>query len=56
VSKIVSVKFHRASEAVAETKPQTIETPLAVKPVEDEEDKLQTRSDTIEVAETPSQP
>ncbi len=49
VSKIVGVKFHKADETVTDHKPQTIETPVAVKSVEEEEDKMLPKSETIEV-------
>src|SRR5260221_7858744 len=38
VSKIVSVKFHKANEAVTDHTPATLETPTTVPPVDDEED------------------
>jgi len=48
VSKIVSVKFHKADESVTDHAPKAlVETPAH--PVEDEEDKEQSREETIEV-------
>ncbi len=49
VSKIVSVKFHKADETVTDHTPESIETPVNVPPVEAEEDKMQTREETIDV-------
>lgn len=49
VSKIVSVKFHKADEAVLDHKPAPLVPPPPVRPVEDEEDKLQSRADTFDV-------
>ncbi len=50
VSKIVSVKFHKSSnEVVTDHRPQTIETPLASPPVDDEEDAPHKRDETLEM-------
>jgi chromosome segregation protein len=49
VSKIVSVKFHKADEVVTDHTPAPLVPPPPMPPVEDEEDKLQSRSDTLEV-------
>ena len=48
VSKIVSVKFHRAEEPVTDHAPNALE-PLPAHPVEEEEDKLQLKEETVEV-------
>ncbi|HXJ61416.1 MAG TPA: hypothetical protein VNU68_32645, partial [Verrucomicrobiae bacterium] len=48
VSHIVSVKFHKAEEAVTDHSPTPLETPTA-HPVEEEEDKLQPKEDTVEL-------
>src|SRR6266545_8399301 len=48
VSKIVSVKFHKAEESVTDHAPKPLENPSA-HPVEEEEDKLQSRDETVEV-------
>jgi len=48
ISKIVSVKFHKADESVTDHAPKAlVETPAH--PVEEEEDKEQPREETIEV-------
>lgn len=49
VSKIVSVKFHKADEVVTDHVPASLETPTSATPVEEEEDKLQPREETLEV-------
>jgi chromosome segregation protein len=49
VSKIVSVKFHKADEQVTDHTPRALEEPAPVAPVEEEEDRLQSREDTIDV-------
>ncbi|MBN2507968.1 MAG: chromosome segregation protein SMC [Verrucomicrobia bacterium] len=49
VSRIVSVKFHKAGESVADHKAQSIETPVPGAPLEDQEDKAQPREETLEV-------
>ncbi len=49
VSKIVSVKFHKADEGVTDHVPTPLETPALVPPVTDEEDKVQDRSETFDV-------
>jgi chromosome segregation protein len=50
VSKIVSVKFHKAHEAVTDHTPAPLEPPPSSGPaVEEEEDKLQPREETLEV-------
>ena len=50
VSKIVSVKFHKTDEPVADHPPQSLETPLAGPAVDEEEDKVRPREETVEVA------
>jgi len=49
VSKIVSVKFHKAEEVVTDHTPAPLVPPPSVPLVEVEEDKLQSREDTLEV-------
>jgi len=53
VSKIVSVKFHKADEVVMDHTPAPLEAPSSARPVEEEEDKLQTREETLEVLLAP---
>jgi chromosome segregation protein len=48
VSKIVSVKFHKADEAVTDHTPVTLETP-GPRPVDKEEDAPHKREETIEI-------
>ena len=49
VSRIVSVKFHKADERVTDHRPQSIETPVAGPRVEDEEDRVQSKDNTLEM-------
>ena len=49
VSKIVSVKFHKSEEPIAENRATSLETPTQVRPVDIEEDARHTREETIEV-------
>jgi chromosome segregation protein len=49
VSRIVSVKFHKAHETVTDHQPASLETPTNVPPVEAEEDAPHKREETIEV-------
>jgi chromosome segregation protein len=49
VSKIVSVKFHKADEKVTDHAPEPLVPPAPGPQVEDEEDKLQSKEDTMEV-------
>jgi chromosome segregation protein len=49
VSRIVSVKFHKADEAVTDHKPMSLETPTTVRPVTAEEDAPHKREETIEI-------
>ncbi len=53
VSKIVSVKFHKADEVVMDHAPAPLEPPSSARPVEEEEDKLQAREETLEVVLAP---
>jgi chromosome segregation protein len=48
ISRIVSVKFHKAEEKVTDHTPKELE-PLPAHSVEEEEDKLQAREETVEV-------
>ena len=49
VSKIVSVKFHKANAAVTDHKATSLETPTAGLQVEAEEDAPQKRDETLDV-------
>ncbi|MCX6923775.1 MAG: chromosome segregation protein SMC, partial [Verrucomicrobia bacterium] len=49
VSKIVSVKFHKANEAVTDHPVATLETPTTVASVEPEEDAPHKRGETMEI-------
>jgi chromosome segregation protein len=49
VSRIVSVRFHKAEEAVTDHSPASLETPTAGRSVEQEEDTPHKREDTIEI-------
>ncbi|MDA1273332.1 MAG: chromosome segregation protein SMC [Verrucomicrobia bacterium] len=49
VSKIVSVKFHKAGEAVSDHAPVPLDTQVS-SPIEEEEDKLYPASETLDVA------
>jgi chromosome segregation protein len=49
VSKIVSVKFHKAGDPAAGQRVVSIETPLATPPLDQEEDAPHSRDETIEV-------
>jgi chromosome segregation protein len=49
VSKIVSVKFHKAEEDITDHAPASLETPVLDHALEEEEDKLQPREETLEV-------
>jgi chromosome segregation protein len=49
VSKIVSVKFHKAGDQAAGQRVVSIETPLATPPLDQEEDAPHSRDETIEV-------
>ena len=49
VSKIVSVKFHKATEAVTDHQAASLDTPTAGPPVEQEEDAPHKRDETLEI-------
>src|SRR6185369_14070643 len=49
VSKIVSVKFHKANENVIDHSPAPLEPPVEGRTVEEEEDKVQATEETLEV-------
>src|SRR5438046_6193653 len=49
VSKIVSVKFHKANEPVNDHSPAPLEKPVEGMSVEEEEDKMQSREETLEI-------
>ena len=48
VSKIVSVKFHKADETVTDHTPKAL-VPPPVNDVEEEEDKVQSKEETVDV-------
>ncbi len=50
VSRIVSVKFHKTGEQVTDHRPASLETPVTVPEVVEEQDKPHRREDTLEVA------
>src|SRR6185436_19623626 len=49
VSKIVSVRFHKADDSVMDHQPASLETPTTVEPVDQEEDAPHKREDTFEM-------
>jgi hypothetical protein len=49
VSKVVSVKFHKADDVVTDHRPESIETPIEGMSVEEVEDELHSRDETLEV-------
>jgi len=49
VSRIVSVRFHKADEVVTDHQPSSLETPTTVRPVAPEEDATRKREDTLEI-------
>ena len=49
VSRIVSVKFHKSDEVVTDHKPVALETPTALRDVEEDEDAPHRRDETIEI-------
>jgi len=49
VSKIVSVKFHKANEAVTDHQAVSLETPTSTPPLEAEEDAPHSRDETLDV-------
>ena len=49
VSRIVSVKFHKADAAVTDHRPVPLVPPPAVPTVDEEEDRLHSREETMEV-------
>jgi chromosome segregation protein len=49
VSKIVSVKFHKSDEAVADSRGTSLETPTSLRPLESDEDVPRQREEMIEV-------
>ena len=49
VSKIVSVKFHKAGEVVTDHKPEPLVPPPPMPPVEEEEDAPHKREETLEI-------
>ena len=52
MSKIVSVKFHKATEQVTDHKPVSIETPVEGPKIEEAEDAEHPARETVEVATT----
>jgi chromosome segregation protein len=49
ISKIVSVKFHKAEEGVTDHKSNPLVPPPSVSPLEEEEDKPQPCEETLEI-------
>src|SRR5208337_670973 len=49
VSKIVSVRFHKADEAASGHKPVSLETPTSGTPIEEEENASHRRDETLEI-------
>jgi chromosome segregation protein len=49
ISKIVSVRFHKSDEAVTDHQPASLETPVNVRSVEQEEDEPHKREETLEM-------
>src|SRR5437879_572814 len=49
VSRIVSVRFHKADEVVTDHKPVSLESQSNVRPVDAEEDETRKKEDTIEI-------
>jgi len=49
ISKIVSVKFHKAEEVLTDHKLTPLVPPPSVPPLEEEEDKRQTCEETLEI-------
>ena len=52
ISKIVSVKFHKTTEAATQTATLSLETPVTGTSVEKEADESHKRDETIEVTKT----
>lgn len=52
ISKIVSVKFHKANETVTDHAPEPLVPPAPVPDLGDEEDKPHRTEETLELAET----
>jgi chromosome segregation protein len=50
ISKIVSVRFHKADETVTHHQPSSLETPTTVRPVDQEEDSEHKPEETFEIA------
>jgi len=50
ISKIVSVRFHKAEEEVTDRSPASLETPATVRPVDQEEDAPHKLEETFEIA------
>ena len=50
ISKIVSVRFHKADESVTDHAPTSLETPTAVRSVDQEEDEPHKREETLELS------
>ena len=49
VSKIVSVKFHKSDEQTSDSRPKSLETPIAVRPVEQDQDAPHRRQETVDI-------
>ncbi len=50
VSKIVSVRFHKADDAVTDHRPTSLETPTNSRSVDEEEDEPHKREETLEIS------
>src|SRR5215471_15838036 len=50
VSRIVSVRFHKADEVVTDHAPASLETPTAVRPIDQEEDEPHRAEETLEIS------
>jgi chromosome segregation protein len=50
VSKIVSVRFHKADDAITDHRPASLETPMSGRTVDDEEDTPHKREETLEIS------
>ena len=50
ISRIVSVRFHKADDAVTDHRPASLETPMTGRSVDDEEDAPHKREETLEIS------
>jgi len=56
VSKLVSVRFHKADDSVRDHAPASLETPTSVPSVDEEEDAPHERDETFEIAVAAAHP